>query len=138
MTALDGMSTRAAFGMAVVLMFVGIKQWVFTLSAIALIDDAYLSKVHTTLAYLFFILTAQSLMLAPIISCAVVPAYSAKVVQTTLGLLERNSRLITVVVSLAFGAWFLFRGISGLAKHSDAAHMVLSSSTPGAHIPLMR
>ena len=61
MTALNSMSTRTAFGMAVVLMFFGIKQWVFTLSAIAVIDDAYMSILHTTLAYMFFILTAQVL-----------------------------------------------------------------------------
>src|SRR5262245_40817210 len=47
MTTLGAMSTPAAFGMAVVLMFVAIKQWVFTLSAIAVIDDAYLSKSGT-------------------------------------------------------------------------------------------
>src|SRR5689334_4404323 len=80
MTALGAMSARAAFGMAVALMFVGLKQWVFTLSAIAVIDDAYLSKLETLLAYLFFILAAQALMLAPIISSAVAPAASAKVV----------------------------------------------------------
>jgi hypothetical protein len=123
MTALGAMSTPAAFGMAVALMFVGLKQWVFTLSAIAIIDEAYLSKLETILAYLFFILTAQSLMLAAIISRAVAPAYSARMIEIVLRWLERNSRLITIVVSLAFGAWFLSRGISGLAEHSGPAKM---------------
>jgi Protein of unknown function (DUF2910). len=124
MTALGAMSTPAAFGMAVALMFVGLKQWVFTLSAIAIIDEAYLSKLETILAYLFFILTAQLLMLAAIISRAVAPAYSARMIEIVLRWLERNSRLITIVVSLAFGAWFLSRGISGLAEHSGPAKML--------------
>lgn len=120
MTVLGSVSTPAAFGMAVVLMFVGLKQWVFTLSAIAIIDDAYLSRLHTFLAYLFFILTAQSFMLAPIISSAVAPAYSARMVEIVLRWLEHNSRLITIIVSLAFGGWFLTRGITGLVAHGTA------------------
>jgi hypothetical protein len=123
MTALGAMSTPAAFGMAVALMFVGLKQWVFTLSAIAVIDDAYLSKLETMLAYLFFILTAQSLMVAPIISSVVAPAYSARMVGIVLRWLERNNRLITIVVSLAFGAWFLSKGATGLVAHGGASKM---------------
>jgi hypothetical protein len=127
MTALGDVSALTAFGMAVVLMSVGIKQWVFTLSAIAVIDDAYLSKLETTLAYLFFILTAQSLMLAPIISSAVAPAYSAKMVEIVLRWLERKNRIITIVVSLAFGAWFLAKGMNALVAHANPARMVTNS-----------
>lgn len=123
MTALSGMSTPAAFGMAVILMFVGIKQWVFTLSAIAVIDDAYLSNLNTILAYGFFIVTAQSLMLTPIIGSVVAPTYSARMVEIVLRWLERKSRLITIVVSLAFGAWFLSKGLTALMAHSGAARM---------------
>jgi Sap, sulfolipid-1-addressing protein len=121
MTLLGAMSTPAAFGMAVVLMFVGLKQWVFTLSAIAVIDDAYLSKLATMLAYLFFILGAQALMLAPVISSAFAPAASAKVVEIVLRWLERKNRLITIGVSLAFGAWFLSKGVTSLVAHGGAA-----------------
>lgn len=122
-TTLGGMSTPAAFGMAVVLMFVALKQWVFTLSAIAVIDDAYLSKLETILAYVFFILGAQLLMLTPVISSAFAPAYSARMVEVVLRWLERNSRMITIVVSLAFGVWFLSKGMTGLAAHGGPAKM---------------
>jgi hypothetical protein len=123
MTLLGSMSTPAAFGMAVALMFVGLKQWVFTLSAIAVIDDAYLSKLHTMLAYGFFIVAAQTLMLAPIISSIVAPAYSARMVEIVLRWLERKSRLITIVVSLAFGAWFLSKGVTSLVAHGGPPKM---------------
>jgi len=129
MTALSDVSTPAAFGMAVVLMSVGIKQWVFTLSAIAVIDDAYLSKLDTTLAYLFFILTAQSLMLAPIISSAVAPAYSARMVEIVLRWLERNSRLITIAVSVIVGMWFFVRGTTALMAHSVETPTTKTSTT---------
>ena len=118
MTALGHVSTLTAFGMAVALTAVGIKQWVFTLSAIALIDDAYLSKLETTVAYVFFILAAQLVMLAPIISSVVAPANSAKIVEIVLRWLERKNRLLTIVVSLAFGAWFLAKGVTSLLGHA--------------------
>jgi hypothetical protein len=48
--------------MAVVMMFLAFKQWVFTLSAIAIIDEAMLSKVGSLISYRLFIATAQALM----------------------------------------------------------------------------
>jgi Sap, sulfolipid-1-addressing protein len=120
MTALGSMSALRAFGMATVLMAVGIKQWVFTLSAIALIDEAKVSKIGSVLAYLFFIVAAHSLTLSTLIGSAVAPSVSAKCVQVMLGWLERNNRWIKIIVSLAFGTWFLARGMSGLAAHGSA------------------
>jgi hypothetical protein len=40
MSALSGLSTLKAFGMGALLMIVAVKQWVFTLSAIAIITVA--------------------------------------------------------------------------------------------------
>ena len=40
MESLGRISAPVAFGMAVVMMFLAFKQWVFTLSAIAIIDEA--------------------------------------------------------------------------------------------------
>ena len=105
------------------MMTVAAKQWVFTLSAIALIDDAHLGKTESILAYFFFVLAAQSLMLAPIISSAIAPRQSAKLVERTLNWMQRNSRGITTVVSLVFGVWLLIKAISVLTGHdSDYPH----------------
>jgi hypothetical protein len=120
MTALGAMSPLRAFGLAVGVMAVGLKHWVFTLSAIAAIDEGQVGRIGSVLAYLFFILGAQSLMLGPLIGSAVAPADSAKVVAKMLACLERNDRLIRTIVSLAFGTWFFTRGISGLAAHGAA------------------
>jgi Sap, sulfolipid-1-addressing protein len=118
MKALSGVSELTAFGMALLLMTVEIKQWVFTLSAIAVIDNAHLGLTGSILAYLFFIAAAQSLMLIPIVGSAVAPAQSAKMVKVPLDWLERNNRVITIVVSLIFSAWFLTQGTSGLLAHA--------------------
>jgi hypothetical protein len=118
MTALGGVSALTAFGMAVAMMVVGTKQWVFTLSAIAVIDDAYLGKIGTILAYLFFILAAHSLTLTPIIGTFASPTKAAKIVDIMLHWLQRNQRAITIAISLIFGAWFLSRSTSDLLAHA--------------------
>ena len=60
MEILGGMSALKAFGMGALLMVLAIKQWVFTLSAIAVIEQGELSQAGNVLVYLFFVLAAQS------------------------------------------------------------------------------
>ena len=65
-------------------------------------------------AYLFFVLATQTLVLAPILAFALAPDRTAKTLQATQAWLERNNRAIVIVMSLVFGVWFLFKGITGL------------------------
>jgi hypothetical protein len=87
---------------------------VFTLSAIAVIDEAPLAKTGGVLAYLIFVVTAHSLVLAPIVAAAVAPARSAAMLGAMRSWLERNNRVITLTVSSIFGAWFVGKGITKL------------------------
>ena len=120
MATLSGLSALKAFGMGALLMALAFKQWVFTLSAIAVIEQAELSPTGNVLAYLFFMLAAQSLVLAPIIVYAVAPTPAAKGLDAMQGWLERNDRVIVIAVSLLFGAWFLWKGLAGLIPFSAA------------------
>jgi len=90
------------------------QQWVFTLSAIAVIEEAQVSPAANVLAFLFFGLLAQSLVLAPILVSAAAPTQSAKLLDAAQSWLERHNRVIVIAVSLIFGLWFLWKGISGL------------------------
>jgi hypothetical protein len=114
---IGGASALRAFGVAVVMMAVSIKQWIFTLCAIAIIEEGKLGQSNSMLAYLFFILGAQSLTLVALIAPA------AGTAERLLGWLERNERIITTVVSVVFGIWFVARGMSGLAAHGSALRM---------------
>ena len=114
MAALSGLSTLKAFGMGALLMALAIKQWIFTLSAIAVIEQAQLSQTGNVLAYLIFVVAAQSLVLAPIIVSAMAPAQSARMLDASQGWLERNNRVIVIAASSIFGVWFLWQGIAGL------------------------
>ena len=66
------------------------------------------------LVYLFFVVAAQSLVLAPILVSAVAPTQAARMLDAMQGWLERNSRVIMIAVLLIFGVWLLWKGIAGL------------------------
>ena len=114
MATLSGLPSLKAFGIGALLMAISIKQWVFTLAAIAVVYEAKLGMKGNILAYLVFVLAAQSLVLAPTIACVVAPDRSAKLLEVTQSRLERHSRMITTTVSLIFGMWFLGKGVTGL------------------------
>jgi hypothetical protein len=114
MAVVGGLSALQAFGVGALLMALSIKQWVFTLSAIAVIEQGELSHAGNVLAYLLFVLAAQSLVLAPILVSAVAPTQAARMLDAMQGWLERNSRVIVITVLLIFGVWLLWKGINGL------------------------
>ncbi|MGB7161146.1 MAG: GAP family protein [Tepidisphaeraceae bacterium] len=114
MTALGEMSPLTAFGIATLMLVIDVKQWIFTLSAIAVIDEAQVSRAVGVVAFLVFTVAAQGLVLAPVAACILMPARSARMLDAAQAWLERNSRAMTMTVSLVFGVWFSWKGISGL------------------------
>ena len=73
-----------------------------------------MSQAENVIAFLFYVLAASSLVLAPIIVYAVAPARSAKTLDAAQGWLERHNRAIVIAISLIFGLLFLWKGIAGL------------------------
>ena len=114
MATLGSLPPLKTFGIGALLMGISIKQWVFTLAAIAVVDEAKLGPARSILAYLAFVLAAQSLVLAPTIGSAIAPARSAAILEVLQSWLERHSRTITTAASAIFGSWFLWKGITGL------------------------
>jgi hypothetical protein len=114
MANLGGLSGLKAFGAGALFTAVSVKQWVFTLTAIDVILGAELGVTSSVALYLLFILATQVLVLLPIVGVAVAPQWSAQPLTATQAWLERNNRVIVVTVSLVFGVWFLYQGISGL------------------------
>lgn len=114
MSTLGGLSPLKALGAGALLMTVAVKQWVFTLSALAIIDAGQVALVEGVLLYLLFVMGAASLMVAPILVAALAPAQAEKLLNRAQGFLERHNRVITIVVSLVFGVWFVWKGVTGL------------------------
>lgn len=114
MAALDGLSPLKAFGAGAAFVAIAFKQWVFTLTAIDVIQGAALDRLAGAGLYLLFTLATQTLVLLPILIYAIAPQQSDKPLRAAQGWLERNNRPIVIGVSLVFGLWFLAKGVTGL------------------------
>ena len=95
-------------------MAVAVKQWVFTLSAIGVIGEAELGRGASIGLYLVYASAAQALVLLPILAHAAPPRRAAGPLKSAETWLERHNRAIVITVSLIFGAWFSYKGATGL------------------------
>lgn len=114
LTMIDNSTPSKALGIGLGLPLIAPKLWVFTLSALATIAAAQLGQPSSAIAYLLFILLAESLLLLPIALRILIPERSKILLTDLSAWLTNNSRPITIVVSLVFGLLFLHSGISGL------------------------
>jgi hypothetical protein len=116
LTVIDSISPLKAFGLGFGLLLIGGKFWVFTLGAIGIIGQAQLGQPSSTVAYLLFILLAESLLLIPILIRIIIPKQSSSLLEKTSAWLTRYNRSIIIIVSLVFGLIFLYQGASGLLQ----------------------
>ena len=114
LTMIDSLTPLKAFGIGFGLLLVGGKFWVFTLGAIGMIGEAQLGQPSSTVAFLLFVLLAESLLLLPILIRMIIPEQSKSLLEATSAWLTRYNRPIVIAVSLVFGLLFLYSGISGL------------------------
>ena len=114
MAMFNSISTLQAFGLSILLMAVAGKQWIFTFGALGVIREAELPSPDSALAFMVFILGAQALVLVPIVACVVAPKRSPHLLEVSIQWLERNNRVIVILVSIAFGTYFISKGIKGL------------------------
>lgn len=114
MASLSELTGLKAAGAGALLIAVSVKQWVFTLTALDVIQGAELGSTSSVALYLLYTLATQVLVLLPIVLVAVAPQRSAQPLATAEAWLARNNRVIVVTVSLIFGVWFAYKGISGL------------------------
>jgi threonine/homoserine/homoserine lactone efflux protein len=114
LTTIDNSTTLKAFGIGLGLPLIAPKLWVFTLSALATIASAQLGQPSSAIAFLIFILLAQSLLFLPILIRILMPQKSKSLLDGISAWLTKNNRSIVMVVSLVFGLLFLKSGIRGL------------------------
>jgi hypothetical protein len=115
MRMVDSATPLQTFGLGAIFTLVAAKLWVFTLSAIGVIRESNLGSPSENLtAFLIYVLGAESLLILPLLVYAIAPRQSAGLLQTATHWLETYNRPITITVSLIFGCFFLWKGISGL------------------------
>ncbi|MCA9981337.1 MAG: GAP family protein [Anaerolineales bacterium] len=114
MSGISQLTPLKAFGLGALFVTIAVKQWVFTLSALSIIHNAYLSQTASVSTYLLYTAATQLLGVIPIIVFAIAPTQSAKPLQAALSWLERNNNTIVMLVSFIFGLWFTYKGVMGL------------------------
>lgn len=114
LTMIDSSTPLKALQIGLVLPLIAPKLWVFTLSALATIAAAQLGQPSSTIAFLLFILLAQSLLLLPLLIRILLPQKSKSLLDRISDWLTKNNRSIVICVSLVFGLLFLKSGITGL------------------------
>ena len=107
------MSWPAAFGIGAGYVAISPKFWVFTLGALAAIAEAPLGGRSAALTYVEFVVLALSTNLAILGFAAVAPARSASALERFSGWLQSNDRIITVVLGVVFGTWFMYKALGG-------------------------
>jgi len=111
---IDSLTPLKAFGIGFGALLISGKLWVFTLSAIGIIEAAQLGQPSSTIVYLLFVLLAESLLLLSILFRVATPEKSKILLEQASAWLTLNNRPIVIVVSLIFGLLFLYQGASGL------------------------
>jgi hypothetical protein len=113
MTAIDGLSLTKAYLFGAVAMVVGVKFWVFTMTAIAVIGDADLGRRGATLTFVAFVVLASSVQLALIGFSFVAPRRAEVVLERISTGLTAHNRQVMVVIGIVFGAWFVIKALDG-------------------------
>lgn len=105
-----------AFGFGAVSIAIAAKQWVFTLGAIGAIRESGVTRNEGVTIFIVFTLLASLLLTAPIIYRILAPGQSERVLARAGDWLERNNATIVIVVSVVFGLFFLYQGVSTLTS----------------------
>jgi threonine/homoserine/homoserine lactone efflux protein len=113
---IESFTPLKAFGIGFGLMAIGPKFWVFTLSAIGTISEAKLGQLSSIVAFLLFVLLAQTSVVLPICVRIILPQRSQSMLENFSDWLNRHNRIILITVSLVFGLFFLYQGVSGLLQ----------------------
>ena len=111
MTMIDGLSPARAYLFGAGAIAIGVKFWVFTLSAIAVIGDADLGQPGATITFLVFVVLASSAQLALIGVAFAAPRRAGIVLAGVSDWLTAHHRQLMVVIGVVFGTWGLMKAI---------------------------
>jgi hypothetical protein len=108
------MSAPRAFLMGAGLLAIGAKFWVFTMSAVAVLDYADLSPASTASSFLVFALLAVLPSLSVLAMTALAPTRSARLLDTVSAWLTRTTSTIVIGICLVVGVWFVAKALTQL------------------------
>jgi threonine/homoserine/homoserine lactone efflux protein len=112
---LESLEPRAAFATGFGWLMVSPKQWVFVLTAVAIIFTASLTAAASLLNWLLFSVLIQVVYFVLIAFYVLMPERSAAILDGLFNWLKRNLRVVAIVLFVGLGLFFLIKGFMGLA-----------------------
>jgi len=114
MAMVESATPGRAFLLGAGVVAISAKLWAFTLAAIGAIWEADLGQPTSTLVFLVFLVAAESVHLGALGVAVLTPDRSAAWLDRLSDALQRHSRSIAIVLGFGFGAWFVWKALSGL------------------------
>lgn len=111
---LEAVSPAQAFLVGIAFLALDPRDWIIDVSAINLIAEADLSSAKSILAYLVYILMAQSLLWIPLLFSLLVPDRANSSLAALNIWMKRHARGIEITVAIIFGLVFLAIGVEHL------------------------
>jgi hypothetical protein len=108
------MGPGKAFGAGAGLLLIGAQFWVLTLGALASIGTADMSRAAAIGTFLLFVALAESVHLVILDGAFGAPDRSESLLDAGAGWLERNNRVLVIVIGLIVGTWFAIEALHGL------------------------
>jgi Sap, sulfolipid-1-addressing protein len=114
LTKAGSMSPLAAFAAGAGFMIVSVKFLVFTLGAISAITEAHRDARLSALTFISFVALAEIAPLTILALAAISSSQSVAILDAFSAWLRRNNRVITVLIGVVFGTWFLLKALKQL------------------------
>ena len=114
LTKAGSMSPLRAFAAGAGFMTVSVKFLVFTLGAVSAIAEAHIDSRLSVLTFIIFVLLAEIAPMAILALATASSSQSAAMLGAFSAWLRRNNRLITIVIGVVFGTWFLLKALKQL------------------------
>jgi hypothetical protein len=110
----ESITTGQAFLFGAGYVAIAAKLWVFTLGAIGAIDEAGHGAAASVVLFLLFVALAECIPIGVVAYAALAPESSQGLLERVSAWLEKNNRVIVIVLGLVFGVWFLLKALQGL------------------------
>ena len=110
----ESVTTGKAFLFGAGYVAIAAKLWVFTLGAIGAIDEAGHDAAASFVLFLLFVALAECIPIGVVAYAALAPESSQGMLERVSEWLERNNRVLVIVLGLVFGVWFLLKALQGL------------------------
>jgi hypothetical protein len=115
MAKLERMSVSGALVTGLVLALINVKQLGIYAAGVSEIVEADVSAAQGWVAFVVLLVLIQSGVIVPVLAYVLAPEWATKTLITLRSWLITHNRVISIVLGLVVGAWFVIAGVAEIA-----------------------